>query len=707
MRSRARLPVVLWLLGGLSLLAAVALTAGYFSEVRELESQARNAAQQETRRIAAEIDASLRRAMPLAEGLAATIGKGGLDDGGLRNEIERVMVENSTLFGVGVAFEPFAFDPGLRLYAPYLAKRDGQPRWLAVDDFYDYTDPYYAWYSASVKQAAHWNEPYFGEASGTYLLEYVAPIRKEPGNESAIGLVYVNYAREFLQQQIDSLQLGRTGYAVVVSREGRLIAYPDREEVANGATIFQIAEKHGRRPLNEAARAALAGRGGMVRYRSEITGGDAWLHYAPIPAAGWAVLTVFNRQDAVENSDRLYDDVIHILLAWSAAFVLLMTAYLFGRARRSMRTYVIASTAATVVFACGILGVWYLALQGSEFREAWQTAPVTNHAYLRELANAHTKAALRKHRAVPVSVPTGVFVHSMEFSSANNVIVTGYVWQRYEDEYHKDLSRGVVFPEAESIEMEESYRRKEGGAETIGWEFKVTLRQSFDYSKFPFDRQSVWIRLWHKDFDRHVVLVPDLGSYDRTTPEWLPGVEKDLVLPGWMLTRSYFDYRYNGYNTNFGIDRYGGQHSFPELYFNVDMKRNFIDPFISRIAPVVVVLLMLFAILVTISKDAERRDLLGFNAAGIVASCSALFFVVLVAHIDLRSSLSATEIIYLEHFYFVSYLALLLVTVNSILFTWGTPLKFVHYRDNLIPKLLFWPGVSAVLFIPTVITFYR
>jgi hypothetical protein len=48
-----------------------------------------------------------------------------------------------------------------------------------------------------------------------------------------------------------------------------------------------------------------------------------------------------------------------------------------------------------------------------------------------------------------------------------------------------------------------------------------------------------------------------------------------------------------------------------------------------------------------------------------------LFFFVLLSHIDLRSSISAKAIVYLEDFYLVTYITLHLVSVNSILFSWG------------------------------------
>jgi len=48
---------------------------------------------------------------------------------------------------------------------------------------------------------------------------------------------------------------------------------------------------------------------------------------------------------------------------------------------------------------------------------------------------------------------------------------------------------------AEAYRSTEAYRVHENGAEVIGWYFSATLRQSFDYGHYPFDRQDVWLRI--------------------------------------------------------------------------------------------------------------------------------------------------------------------------------------------------------------------
>ena len=81
-----------------------------------------------------------------------------------------------------------------------------------------------------------------------------------------------------------------------------------------------------------------------------------------------------------------------------------------------------------------------------------------------------------------------------------------------------------------------------------------------------------------------------------------------------------------------------------------------------------------------------------------------MFFVIAFSHIDIRRKIAAEEVFYLEYFYLTIYLAILWVSINSVLFAMGARIRLIQYRDNLISKLLFWPGLLGLLFAVTVLT---
>ena len=198
-----------------------------------------------------------------------------------------------------------------------------------------------------------------------------------------------------------------------------------------------------------------------------------------------------------------------------------------------------------------------------------------------------------------------------------------------------------------------------------------------------------------------------------------PGVDIGIVLPGWSVASSFFSYRLNNYNTNFGSEQSIQLGDLPELYFHVIVRRLVLSPFVSNLLPLIVVAFLLFALLmVTRSSDSTRKasdaesgagakqDLLGFSAAGHVTSCAALFFVVILSHIDLRRQVQADRIVYMESFYFIAYIAILLVATNAVLVGQRTPIPGIQYRDNLMPRLLFWPFVLTAVLGMTLRYFY-
>ena len=94
----------------------------------------------------------------------------------------------------------------------------------------------------------------------------------------------------------------------------------------------------------------------------------------------------------------------------------------------------------------------------------------------------------------------------------------------------KYIQKGVVFPEATYLRLEQVNLGRQGDEEMIGWSFKATLREQFDYDNYPLNRQQIWILLRHPDFEQNVYLVPDLESYTTRDLASLPGLDKDFVL---------------------------------------------------------------------------------------------------------------------------------------------------------------------------------
>ncbi len=326
---------------------------------------------------------------------------------------------------------------------------------------------------------------------------------------------------------------------------------------------------------------------------------------------------------------------------------------------------------------------------------SWMLVDQSYHPVVeRGLDDAKVESLLARQRAArggeePIVVPTGLFIQSLKFATANDVTVSGYVWQVYEDHLPSDLSRGIVLPEAVDSAatgvMEPAYCRPSKNVDlgrllaliprdldecvtrgqnvVIGWYFESTLRQQFRYEDYPLDHKVVWMRLWHRDFDRNVVLVPHLEAYDEVGSNDTFGLDASIVLGGWDLGATYFDYLPSSYHTNFGIENYVGKSEFPELRFNIVLKRRFIDALIVNLVPLFLVAALLFSMVMLATADEKLAMLHGFNTATVFGACSALFFVVLLAHVQLRQLFSGQGLVYMEYFYLLMYAIILLVAV--------------------------------------------
>jgi hypothetical protein len=688
-----------------SLLAAAISVASYWDERTQAIANAKQQARSETVRAAQEVDRQLRQLSETANDIATDLSTGRLNDKALGDRVRQEMRQNSHIFSIVASYVPYGFDPQKRLYAPMYARKNGAIVRQQVEESYDYTNS--DWYRFPLEQGSSWIEPYFGEASETMLVEYGTTFYRQTSNgrrQTPQGIISANYSVEDVRELMLSLEIGQGGYGFILSKTGQFAYHPVQELVAQEATIFDWARRQNSEVLAEVGKRAISGQKGVLESDETIAGEPCWIFYEPISSVGWSLGTVLFKSEIFANLESLRHKQIAIALSLIVlgCFISIL-AFRIDKGQR-WRLWAVSGTT-SVLLAGGIGFIWYLALNRDaiQIRQS-DSLILTNRGSLQRFLQSR-EAQLQGDSTRPAYIPTGLFLQSLEFTDANDVFVTGYVWQKYTDGIHEDLSRGVIFPEAVNTNMTEAYRYRQGEVETIGWYFETELRQPFDYSKYPFDVKDPWIRMWHEDFSENIILVPDLEAYDTISPTLRPGIEKDFVLQGQELVKSYFSYRLNSYNTNFGIQSYLNQQTDPELYFTLLLQRDFVTIFISYVMRLLVVSVLLFAVIFIATHHTDRKKSLGFSASGAISSSGAFIFILLLDQINLRSSIATAGIIYIESFYFVLYVVILLVAINALLIASKFKLPLLRYQDNLIPKLLYWPTLLFLSLIVTLLTF--
>lgn len=665
--------------------------------------------QAEAETAAESLDADLRHLSDLADALAAELASGELPVTRIEARLEALVAKHPYVFGVGVMFRPYAYAPDRRLYAPYIVKRNDAHRLVWVEEVYDYTRPEHDWYHQGIDRAG-WLEPFFGEASQAMLALYCTPFRlpddprKRDADESA-GTVCIDYSIEDVWGLVGALDLGETGYAFVLTDQGTFVSHPRRDYVRQGVTLHDIAARLNDPALRRLAQLATALRSGTIVHSNELTGQDSRIFHGPITAANWSLAVVaFTAEIPLDLSEHKRRQILITIAMISGAtgLIVLLVAYRLD-AQPMLWS---GSLAIALLFLIGVVHIWYV-----EFAEAGRDPPgaimLVDRAGIESYLSGYVEEARLQRFDDPLEVPTGVFIQAVRFLTAHDFVITGFAWQRYRVPDHDHLRRGIFFPDAipDQDVREELFRFREGDSEVIGWHFKTTLHQPFDYSRFPIDIKTLRLRVWHPDVARHIVLVPELEAYRLIHPTALPGMEPGFRLPGWQLQRSFFAYRFHDYRSDLGVRGSARVGEFPELTYNVTLLRNITDAFISNQIPLFVAAIMLFAMLMIDTREKDRASLYGFTTSTVLATAAAIFFIILLAHIDVRRRYAVEEIMYLEYFYFITYFTIVAISVNAFMLTALNENRFFHYRDNLIPKLLFWPLLHGAFFVVTVYVF--
>ncbi|MFH0976473.1 MAG: cache domain-containing protein [Spirochaetota bacterium] len=155
--------------------------------------------------------------------------------------------------------------------------------------------------------------PLVSRTTGIPTIFMVAPIKDDAGRTQ--GLVGTGISLGYIQKLAGSLKAGKTGYGIVVDKDGMLIYHPDKE-VAMKKRMNDFDDPS----IKELWKLMSTGGSGIRHYK--YNGQKKVVFYQPITATGWYVATVVPEAELFAPASRM----IRSLLIITAVILILVAA---------------------------------------------------------------------------------------------------------------------------------------------------------------------------------------------------------------------------------------------------------------------------------------------------------------------------------------------------------------------------------------------
>ncbi|MCA1989712.1 MAG: SpoIIE family protein phosphatase [Desulfarculus sp.] len=210
--------------------------------------------------------------------------------------LRRQVIDSRQVFGMAIAYAPYAFDKSLEFFAPYVHRSESGLRNLnLVNPAYAYTRQ--DWYLIpSLLMRPVWAEPYFDEGGGNILMTtYSSPMVRDG---KLLGIATADLDLQNLGELVHGLLVGKEGYAFLLTHQGSFLAAPKPEWVMR-ETIFSLAEAQERPALRDLGHRMVRGGSGIERILDLDGEGTVWLAFSPVKGPGWSLGVVATEDEVL------------------------------------------------------------------------------------------------------------------------------------------------------------------------------------------------------------------------------------------------------------------------------------------------------------------------------------------------------------------------------------------------------------------------
>ncbi|MCC5919821.1 MAG: hypothetical protein LAT68_00990 [Cyclobacteriaceae bacterium] len=663
----------------------------YISFLDRLEHASDERSRIKTKEVVNRINSEFQQIEAFADSLAQVLSTNELSEQSRRNIFTASINSHRDIFGVG-----FFNISSEELIHEYHYKRGDS---IVTNGDHTAKD----FLKRASEQGLWTDEIFYGEKTKTLKLQLVKKL-----NDAGDHL-YLHVSFKEIEKLISRIDFGKAGYGFIISPSGKFIYHPTDRWVLRGRTIFDsgysIDSLALSRAISEATREELS----LLKFKNTINNTPSMYYFGKLEVSSWIAGVMFFQDELIDNTAKLRQLNILFITALILSIIFLVNCF-------SSFSYWPRSIASSILFIFGIGYIWSLSFDTpvlDEYDASSEDILITEKVVLDNFIDKTDSLRSKKGRSFGYRyIPTGIHLEHIQLMEAHTFMVSGYVWQKIQNS--DTLTQpGIIFPEAEPnpefMEIEEAYVVNEADYTTYGYYFRASIRKKLNYEDYPLDWQNIRIKIWPEDITQNVMLVPDLDAYQITNPRSLPGVQKSIVLPAWKAYESFFSYRPNKYNSNFGSPSNRSFNDYYELSYNVYIKRVFLSPFVANFIPIFVVLILLFTVVVSDSRSEDYAEVGKTDKKtrwGVLELSAAFFFVLMLAHTSLRGQLDIQQLIYVEYYYFAVYAMIIVICAIATLYKNQPQSDSLWQNKRRLLPLLYWPLISCFLFIITVVVFY-
>lgn len=659
-----------------------------------------NLAIKEVKNGIADINSNLKKITNLANFIAQDLRTERLISEDIRKRLRREIVETDGLVRITIAYAPYKYSPDTKLFAPSITQKDdGLLEEEMIGESYDYTDKNEGflktrWYTETMEtQKPQWLNPSVDPLSKHRVITYAIPFYFNDEKVPA-GVISISYRLRRFWEAAQDVGVGDTGYSFIISHDQTFLYHPIQQNIDEKKTLLQFAQEEGNHDLEYIAREIKQGKPILKEFYNRSTDKLAWIYTQPVEITGWTIATVFSSSEIGLPLSVKKAYIFDIIIYLSITFLLILALLCRFYSKKPVSRFLNFSN---LILVITIISLWDTIDTASRI-EGGKNILIIDQSSVNNFISWQVQESKRKSEPIPIAIPAGIELYSLQQTSPTSVTFSGHIWHRYHKTMHKDIQRIIRIPQATSFNILNQTKVTEGDWEIIGLNVTATIYNELDYTHFPFEEHQIVIPLEHADIGKNILLVPDLSAYTSMNPNKRPGLDTTFSTTAFYTTETFFDYTPHKPNSDLGVRKHFEISDFYRMAFNAVIDVDLLAPFIYFFLPLLVILISIFAVLMLEQPGTSPYTMIG--------PYTGLFFALVLLHRSLHEKAPASNTLYLEYAFFYTYIILILLVIHTMLVQ--RFVKHEFYQKKLVPyfKIIFWPLQLMAWIITTIIIFH-